>query len=170
VYRHVYHRPEDRPGKRRRLLTVSGMLIAALAVVLAVTAAPVQASTGEARASVVALSAIDEAAALASCPANRVCIFVDKDYQRRIGVPFPPAGGQSNLHAYSCNGCISSKHPTSNNTGGDQMTSFINRTNTPFCGYKNVNFKLPIVQMNAGQAVRVVSGAVNDEVSSIRAC
>jgi hypothetical protein len=160
------------------MLKRSALLLAALfAGVLVAGVVSSQATAAPARAGAVQAGSIDSAAAgvltvepLATCPANRVCIYANANFGHQFGVSFPPTGGHSNLHAYGCAGCVSSKHPASNNTGGDQMTSWVNNTARNFCGYWNAGFGRFLVTMQAHSSSRGVPGTVNDEMSSLRAC
>ena len=159
------HRRAPRPGLFVAL--VLGVLATlALTSPAAATAAP----PAEGRAPAVAEVAVPEVASLAACPANRVCVYAHLNVGRQPGIAFPPAGGHDNLHAYSCAGCISSKVPNSNNTGGDQMTSWVNNTGVAFCGYYDTRFRRHLVTMAAHSSDSLVSNAVNDELSSLRAC
>ncbi len=81
-----------------------------------------------------------------------------------------PRRRNKNLHAYSCAGCISTHHAPSNNTGGDQLTSWINNTAKNFCSYFNTGYTGKILSMPAGGNSPGVSATYNDEISSIKAC
>jgi Peptidase inhibitor family I36 len=106
----------------------------------------------------------------ASCPANRVCLYSASNFGGQTFVIAPP-GQDSTLHNNPCQGCISQDHPNSNNTWGDQMSSWVNNTAIAYCWSYNTNFGGTTRGMggNGGNNPNV-GQPDNDELSSIRPC
>lgn len=104
--------------------------------------------------------------AKSDCPSNNFCMWSDSNYSGRR---WQSGGlsGDANLHNDVCSGCISSKHPGSNGTWGDQMTSYWNNTSTSWCVFVDANYRGPLAA-TVGASSPGISGRFNDEVSSLR--
>lgn len=106
---------------------------------------------------------------LAACPDGSFCLFENGSGGGQIYTT--PGGQDSTLHNNLCQGCISSKHPNSNNTWGDVASSYQNRSGKQYCLYKDTNFNGILVIAVAGDtAIHGFSSSVNDEISSLRPC
>jgi hypothetical protein len=116
-----------------------------------------------------AAAAPDGAAGLlAGCPANTVCIYVDKDFN---GPVFEVPAGQSfpNLHLFACP-CDSPKHGAGDGNFGDQMSAWVNNTSMVYCWYYDINYGRFVGTMSAGSALTWLGTRAQDEASSIRPC
>jgi Peptidase inhibitor family I36 len=134
------------------------------------------------------LLAFPASASAASCSAGYICLYEHINYQGqyyRLG----GSDDNANFHNHPCTGCISSKHPSSNNTWGDQISSIINNTSRRYCLYRDsgyggtqlVSIAPPgggVTNVNYGDSQSVIVTNVvpwvgdyaNDEISSARRC
>jgi len=122
---------------------------------------------------VVATTATVVTAAYASytCPADNICFYQHKDYGGRI-LALPAVGiiGFPTLHTFACPGCRSSEHSGSNDTWGDQMSSWTNNSTVAICAYQHINYGGSMLMMPAGGSVALVASNWNDQVSSFKPC
>ncbi len=110
-----------------------------------------------------------ESSLLAGCPADSLCIYVDKDFS---GPVFVIQAGQSfpNLHLFPCPGCDSPKHGAGDGNFGDQMSAWVNNTSWVYCWYFDINYGRYVTTMSAGSALTWLGTRAQDEASSIRPC
>ncbi|MEV7099598.1 peptidase inhibitor family I36 protein [Amycolatopsis sp. NPDC051045] len=110
------------------------------------------------------------AAALASCPANSVCLYEHKDFGGTVLV-IPAGDASPDLRAFACASCRSSKHNNNNGTWSDQLSSWVNNTGQVYCWYWHENYAgRNDTVMNAGTALSYVGKDPNDQASSIGPC
>lgn len=110
------------------------------------------------------------ASVLAGCPDGAACLFEDINGGGEIYIITYP-NQDSTLHNNLCQCCISSKHPNSNNTWGDQASSYQNRTGHNYCVYADTNFNNLLFIMSSTQVnVTNVPSGTHDEASSIKPC
>lgn len=142
---------------RTRLFTLFGaLLLTVLASAFAgasASAAPVTAAAG----------------IQSTCPADSVCLYVDRDFGGNV---FVVPAGQSfpNVHLFACPGCDSPKHGAGDGNFGDQMSAWVNNTSWAYCWFYDINYGSFMGVMNAGNAVTWVGKRAQDELSSIRPC
>jgi hypothetical protein len=114
------------------------------------------------------------AAADPSCPPNSVCLFSEQNFEGQeiiLGGPFTLNNQIPNMHIIGCAGCVSTRHPGSNGTWGDQLSSFINTTTLNYCMLFDVNYGGPGSVLEAGRAASYGElNRFNDQASSIRLC
>lgn len=108
-------------------------------------------------------------AALDDCYGGAMCFWVDGDFSSPNGETYYLATQDSTFHNNPCSGCVSSKHPGSNGTWGDMISSYYNRTGWVYCLYKNTNYGTELARIQPGAAGKLGSSA-NDEVSSAKPC
>ncbi|WP_410667748.1 peptidase inhibitor family I36 protein [Amycolatopsis sp. cmx-4-68] len=110
------------------------------------------------------------AAALASCPANSVCLYEHKDFGGTL-LAIPAGDTYPDLRVFPCAGCRSSKHNNNDGTWSDQLSSWVNNTGQVYCWYWNENYaNREAVLMNAGTALSYVGKNPNDQASSLGPC
>jgi len=91
------------------------------------------------------------------------------EHANRGGHIFYLRGTDSTFHNNSCAGCVSSKHPGSNGTWGDQMSSFQNLSGRAYCFYFDREFRGPSILIPANERrVFNLTPRANDEFSSGR--
>jgi hypothetical protein len=106
---------------------------------------------------------------LATCPANSFCLYEHKDFGGNI-LAVPAGTSSSDLRAFPCPGCRSSKHNNNDGTWSDQLSSWVNNTSMVYCWYWSENYVVRDLPMNAGTSSVYVGRDPNDQASSLAPC
>ncbi|WP_203919032.1 peptidase inhibitor family I36 protein [Rugosimonospora africana] len=100
------------------------------------------------------------------CPPDSLCLYEDKDFGGYM-IAFPAGSAVPSLHEYLCLGCNSSKHPGSNNTWGDMLSSWRNTSDIGYCQFRNIDYNgNTYYGFLANYEVSYVGKGLNDEISS----
>jgi hypothetical protein len=136
-----------------------GRFVAVLAAILAATALGANPGAAATPASDIGVQA--------TCPEGFLCLFEHRDFAGQMLAL--PAGSTANLHQYPCSGCRSSRHSGSNDTWGDMLSSWENKTNVTYAQFYNVEMTYYTGYYFVPRlSVAYVGTGLNDEISALR--
>lgn len=98
---------------------------------------------------------------------HQVCMWSDAS---ALGFFFDLRTQDANLHDNPCYNCVSSKHPNSNGTWGDQVSTIRNDSDIAYCFYRDANFGGGVLVRLQPHRDGDLSWAMNDEISSVKPC
>lgn len=117
-------------------------------------------------ASAVASGNGDLAASAAGCSKGAFCFY---EHRNSRGKRFTLRTQDATFHDNPCDGCKSSKHPSSNDTWGDMASSYYNNSGETYCLYFHKNYDNLMFRINNRQRGNF-GRTHNDELSSARPC
>jgi peptidase inhibitor family I36 len=152
----------------RRTLPRSRRLAVALAlgiVALVAGAAPAAAAPDPAAATVVPQPSLPD-----GCPANSLCLHLERDLLGGHIFVIPGGASVPNLHLFACAECDSPRHSAGDGNFGDQMSSYVNNTSLTYCWWFDINYQRFGGTFLPHEVNKWVGKVHQDELSSTRPC
>lgn len=152
-------RPTLRTSRRLAVVLALGVLA------LIAGAAPAAAATDPAAATVVPRASLPD-----GCPADSLCLYLDRDLLGGHVFVIPAGASIPNLHQFACAECDSPKHSEGDGNFGDQMNSYVNNTSLTYCWWFGINYQGLGGTIQPHEVNAWVGKAHQDELSSTQPC